>query len=101
MSNRRRRQRGSRLFALYVLASLIPIAVIGAVAMRGDSNTGTEFGQDWGLAQSAVIEQMSIAPALGGGDLSLGLSDAERGRLMSPTEVESSRPSWYWLMVWA
>ena len=55
--------------------------------MRGDSNTGTEFGQDWGLAQSAVIEQMSIAPALGGGDLSLGLSDAERGRLQSATDL--------------
>jgi len=87
MSNRRRRQRGSRLFALYVLASLIPIAVIGAVAMRGDSNTGLEFAQDWGRAQSAVIEQMTIAPALGGGDLSLGLSNAERGRLQSATDL--------------
>ena len=55
--------------------------------MRGDSNTGMEFGQDWGRAQSAVIEQMSIAPALGGGDLSLGLSNAERVRLQSATDL--------------
>jgi diguanylate cyclase (GGDEF)-like protein len=87
MSSRRRRQHGSRLFALYVLASLIPIGVIGAVAVRGDANAGTQFARDWGRAQSAVIEQMAIAPALGGGDLSLGLSKAERGRVQSAIDL--------------
>jgi diguanylate cyclase (GGDEF)-like protein len=87
MDSRRRRRQGSRLFALYVLASLIPISVIGAVAVRGDSNAGAEFGRDWGRAQSAVIEEMSIAPALRGADLSLGLNPAERGRLQSATDL--------------
>jgi diguanylate cyclase len=87
MTGRRRRQQGSRLFALYVLASLIPISVIGAVAVRGDSNAGAEFGRDWGRAQSAVIEEMTIAPALRGADLSLGLNKAERGRLQSATDL--------------
>ena len=87
MSSRRRHQRGSRLFALYVLASLIPISVIGAVAVHGDASAGTQFAGDWGRAQSAVIEQMAIAPALSGGDLSLGLTTAERRRLQSATEL--------------
>ena len=87
MSSRKRRQQGSRLFALYVLASLIPIAVIGAVTVRRDANVGTQFARDWGRAQSAVIEQMSIAPALRGADLSLGLNKAERGRLQSATDL--------------
>ena len=87
MHSRKRRRQGSRLFALYVLASLIPISVIGGVAVRGDSNAGTEFGRDWGRAQSAVIEQMAIAPALRGADLSQGLTKAERGRLQSATDL--------------
>jgi diguanylate cyclase (GGDEF)-like protein len=87
MTSRRRHQQGSRLFALYVLASLVPISVIGAVAVRGDTNAGNEFGRDWGRAQSAVIEQMAIAPALRGADLSLGLNKAERGRLQSATDL--------------
>jgi diguanylate cyclase (GGDEF)-like protein len=72
---------------LYVLASLIPISVIGGVAVRGDSNAGTEFSRDWGRAQSAVIEQMAIGPALRGADLSVGLTKAERGRLQSATDL--------------
>jgi diguanylate cyclase (GGDEF)-like protein len=87
MTSRRRRQRGSRLFALYVLASLVPISVIGAVAVHGDTKAGAEFGRDWGRAQSAVIEQMVIAPALRGADLTLGLDAAERGRLQSATDL--------------
>jgi diguanylate cyclase (GGDEF)-like protein len=87
MNNRKRRRQGSRLFALYVLASLIPISVIGGVAVHGDSNAGAEFSRDWGRAQSAVIEQMAIAPALRGADLSLGLTKAERGRVQSATDL--------------
>ena len=87
MTSRRRHQQGSRLFALYVLASLVPISVIGAVAVRGDTNAGNEFGLAWGRAQSAVIEQMAIAPALRGADLSLGLNSAERGRVQSATDL--------------
>jgi diguanylate cyclase (GGDEF)-like protein len=87
MLSLRRRRHGSKLFALYVLASLVPISVIGAVSMRGDSNAGAQFGRDWGRAQSAVIEQMAVAPALNGADLSQGLDNAERGRLQSATDL--------------
>jgi diguanylate cyclase (GGDEF)-like protein len=87
MPRLRRRKQGSKLFALYVLASLVPISVIGVVAVRGDAQAGSEFGRDWGRAQSAVIEQMAIAPALRGADLSLGLNKAERGRLQSATDL--------------
>jgi hypothetical protein len=67
--------------------SLVPISLIGAATVRADTNAGIEFGRDWGRAQSAVIEQMSIAPALRGADLSLGLNKAERGRLQSATDL--------------
>jgi len=59
MPRLRWRQQGPKLFALYVLASLVPISVMGAVAVRGDTHSGTEFGLDWGRAQSAVIETSS------------------------------------------
>jgi len=78
---------GSRLFALYVLASLVPISVMGAVLVRGDSDVAAEFGLTWGRAQAAVIEEMVIAPALRGADLSAGLNDAERQRLQSATDL--------------
>jgi diguanylate cyclase (GGDEF)-like protein len=78
---------GSRLFALYVLASLVPIGVIGAVLVRGDANSGPQFGSDLGRAHAAVIEEMAIAPALRGADLSAGLNSAERGRLQSATDL--------------
>jgi len=87
MLSLRHRRHSSKLFVLYVLASLVPISVIGAVSMRGDANAGAEFGRDWGRAQSAVIEQMAITPALRGADLSQGLNKAERGRLQSATDL--------------
>jgi len=87
MTTGRRRTPGSRLFALYVLASLLPISVIGAVLVRGYKDAGLEFGRDQGRAQAAVIEQMAIAPALRGADLSLGLTAAERGRVQSATDL--------------
>src|ERR1019366_180861 len=87
MTGRRRRRMGSRLFALYVLASLVPIGVIGAVLVRGDANSGPQFGSDLGRAHAAVIEEMAIAPALRGADLSAGLNSAERGRLQSATDL--------------
>ena len=87
MARRRKPQHGSWLFVLYVLASLVPITVIGVVSMRLDTTTGTEFTSDWGRAQSAVIEQMAVAPALRGGVLSSGLTSAERDRLQSATDL--------------
>ncbi|HEY8652136.1 MAG TPA: EAL domain-containing protein [Dermatophilaceae bacterium] len=87
MTIRRRRRQASRLFALYVLASLLPISVIGALAMRGDAESADEFGLDWGRAQGAIIEDMVVAPALRGADLSQGLNGTERERLQSATDL--------------
>lgn len=82
-----RGRRGSRLFALYVLASLVPISLIGAVLVRGYDDAGLQLGRDQGRAQAAVIEQMVIAPALRGADLSAGLSADERERVQSATDL--------------
>ena len=87
MTSRRHRHRGSGIFALYVLTSLIPISVIGAALVRGYSDDGFEQGRDQGRAKAAVIEQMVIAPALRGADLSAGLSVDERERLQAATDL--------------
>jgi len=87
MTSLRTRQRGSKLFALYVLASLIPITLIGAVLMRGYTDGGLQLGRDQGRAQAAVIEQMAIAPSLRGADLSVGLNAGERERLQTATDL--------------
>jgi len=87
MTNRHRGQRGSKLFALYVLASLLPLSVIGGLTMRGDAESADEFGLDWGRAQGAIIEDMVVAPALRGADLSQGLNGTERERLQSATDL--------------
>ena len=87
MTIRIRRLRGSRVFALYVLASLVPISLIGAVLIRGYTDAGLQRGVDQGRAQAAVIEQMAIAPALRGADLSEGLNSIERERLQSATDL--------------
>ena len=61
MTIRRRRRQGSRLFALYVLASLLPISAIGALTMRGHAESTDEFSLDWGRAQAAIIQDMGTA----------------------------------------
>lgn len=87
MAGRRQRERGSSLFALYVLASLVPISVIGAVLTSGYHEAGLELGRDQGRAQAGVIGDMVIAPAVRGADLSLGLSGAEHARLQAATDL--------------
>jgi diguanylate cyclase len=87
MTGGRRRRTGSGLFAIYALASLLPVALLGAVLVRGYQDQGLERGRDQGRAQAAVIEEMAIAPALSGADLSTGLSSAVRERLQSATDL--------------
>jgi diguanylate cyclase len=87
MPSRRWRRRGSVLFASYLVASLVPISVIGAVAVQGYNKTGLEYVRDQARAQAAVIEEMAIAPALRGVDLSEGLNTAERARLEAATDL--------------
>ena len=84
---RRRLRTGSSLFAMYAVASLVPVSVLGGVLIRGYHDEGLSRGLDQGRAQAAVIVQMAIAPALSGADLSEGLTRAERRRLASATDL--------------
>ncbi|HET8615241.1 MAG TPA: bifunctional diguanylate cyclase/phosphodiesterase [Actinomycetales bacterium] len=82
-----RRAGGSRLFTVYAAVSLLPVLALGAMLLRGYQQQAEERGRDQGRAQAAVIEEMAIAPALSGDDLSRGLSDDERGRLQAATDL--------------
>ncbi|MGN6300462.1 MAG: putative bifunctional diguanylate cyclase/phosphodiesterase [Angustibacter sp.] len=87
MTSRSRRRTGSRLFVVYAAASLVPVAVLGAVLLRGYHDQALERGRDQGRAQAAVIDEMAIGPALTGADLATGLSDDELERLRSATDL--------------
>src|SRR4051812_50034595 len=76
---------GTRLFLAYAACSLVPVLVLGAVLVRGNAQDALERGLAQGRAQAAVVEEMSIAPALHGGDLTAGLTAAERERLETAT----------------
>jgi diguanylate cyclase (GGDEF)-like protein len=78
---------GSRLFAAYAAASLIPVVLLGAMLVRGSQREALESGLEQGRAQAAVIEEMAIAPALTGADLDQQLTAAERQRLQDATDL--------------
>jgi diguanylate cyclase (GGDEF)-like protein len=86
-ASRRKRHVGSRLFAAYAAASLIPVVLLGAVLVRGAQQEAVESGLEQGRAQAAVIEEMAIAPALTGVDLDHQLTAAERQRLQDATDL--------------
>jgi diguanylate cyclase (GGDEF)-like protein len=81
------RRRGARLFLVYAAASLVPVSILGLALTRGYHDGGRTQALDQGRAQAAVIEQMAVAPALGGADLSKGLARRERERLQSATDL--------------
>jgi diguanylate cyclase len=82
-----RRHVGSRLFAAYAVASLVPLAVLG-VALVGDyRREALASGLAQGRAQAAVIGEMAIAPALTGADLDHQLTATERERLQNATDL--------------
>ena len=78
---------GSRLFGFYAAASLVPVALLGAVLLHGYQHQALEEGREQGRAQAVVIEEMAVAPALRGTDLAHGLSTDERDRLQSATDL--------------
>jgi diguanylate cyclase (GGDEF)-like protein len=81
------REGGSRLFTVYAAVSLVPVLALGGVLLLGYQKQAEERGRDQGRAQAAVIEEMAVAPALSGDDLSHGLSAIERSRLQSATDL--------------
>lgn len=87
MRRRRQSRVGAGLFAVYAVVSLVPVGLLGAVLVRGYHEDGVERAEDQGRAQAAVIEQMVIAPAVGGSELSTGLDVRARDRLYMATSL--------------
>ncbi|MDO9378306.1 MAG: bifunctional diguanylate cyclase/phosphodiesterase [Nocardioidaceae bacterium] len=79
--------RATRLFALYALASLVPVTVLGAVLMHGNESDGERHALEQGRAQAEVIEQMAVGPAMRGATPDLELTDAQRESLWSATDL--------------
>ncbi|BFU44696.1 putative bifunctional diguanylate cyclase/phosphodiesterase [Krasilnikovia sp. MM14-A1004] len=86
-SGRRGTRTGSRLFVAYAAASLVSVFALGAVLIQQAREDADSRGRDQGLAQAAVIEEMSVAPALDGADLNIGLSATQRDRLQAATDL--------------
>jgi diguanylate cyclase (GGDEF)-like protein len=86
-ASKSRRHVGSRLFAAYAAASLVPVVLLGVVLVRDYRREALESGLAQGRAQAAVIEEMAIAPALTGADLDHQLTARERERLQNATDL--------------
>ncbi len=85
---------GTRLFATYAVASLVPVLALGAVLAHGNRQDGVQRGLESARAQAAVIEEMAIAPALSGELLDgEGLSTAEERRMQAATDLAIFRGS--------
>ncbi|MBM7806921.1 diguanylate cyclase (GGDEF)-like protein [Geodermatophilus bullaregiensis] len=84
---------GTRLFAAYAAASLVPVVVLGGVLAAGIRQDAVDRALEYGSAQAAVVEEMAIAPALRGQDLAMGLTEAERERLQMATDLAVFRGS--------
>ena len=78
---------GTRLFAAYAVASLVPVLLLGVVLFRDYRQQGVDRALVQGRAQASVIEEMAIAPVLGKRDLAAGLRPAERRRLLDATDL--------------
>ncbi len=84
---------GTKLFLTYAVASLLPVLALGAVLADANRSDAVDRGLEYGRAQAAVVEEMAIAPALQGTDLALGLTDGERRRLQTATDLAIFRGS--------
>ncbi|SFP11818.1 diguanylate cyclase (GGDEF) domain-containing protein [Geodermatophilus dictyosporus] len=91
--SRQTRTGGTRLFAAYAAASLVPVVVLGAVLAAGIRQDAVDRALEYGRAQAAVVEEMAIGPALRGQDLRTGLTQAERERLSAATDLAVFRGS--------
>ncbi|MFI5495079.1 putative bifunctional diguanylate cyclase/phosphodiesterase [Actinoplanes sp. NPDC051859] len=77
---------GSRLFVAYAAASLVPVAVLGAVLVTGYREDAARQAEEQGRAQAVVIAEMAVAPALEDADLTAGLTQGQRDRLHAATD---------------
>ncbi|MEU4238653.1 EAL domain-containing protein [Actinoplanes sp. NPDC026619] len=84
---RRAARSSSRLFATYLLVSLLPLGALATLLLNGGRVDATKQGQDQGMAQAAVIAEMAVAPALDDADLTRGLTEDERESLAKATDL--------------
>ena len=87
------RRAAGRLFLAYTLASLLPLLALAGALVQDLRQQAVDRGLEQGRAQSAVVEEMAIAPALSGADLRQGLSTAEREMLQDATDLAVFRGS--------
>ena len=81
------RRAALRLFLAYSLASLLPLLALAAALVQDSRAQAVERGLEQGRAQSVVVEEMAVAPALAGGDLREGMSPTERESLQRATDL--------------
>jgi diguanylate cyclase (GGDEF)-like protein len=87
------RRAAGRLFLAYTLASLLPLLILAGALVQDLRHEAVDRALDQGRAQSAVVEEMAIAPALSGADLREGLSLQEREMLQDATDLAVFRGS--------
>ena len=76
-----------RLFFAYTTASLLPVLALAFALVQESRQQAVERGLEQGRAQSAVVQEMAVAPALTGNDLRAGLSMLERSKLQRATDL--------------
>ncbi len=76
-----------RLFFAYTTASLLPVLALAFALVHDSRQQAVERGLEQGRAQSAVVQEMAVAPALAGNDLREGLSMAEQEKLRRSTDL--------------
>jgi diguanylate cyclase (GGDEF)-like protein len=81
------RSASSRLFLSYASASLVLVAVLGAVLLTDYRADAARQGVEQGRAQAMDIAEMAIAPVLDDVDVSAGLTTVQRERLQGATDL--------------
>jgi diguanylate cyclase (GGDEF)-like protein len=69
------------LFAVYAVASLVPVLLLGVVLAASFRREANQRGLDEGRAAAALIARTAVDPLLSGQSLAQGLSAGERSRL--------------------
>ena len=77
----------TRLFAVYAGLSAVPVIALGVALDHTYRAEAAKQGLERGREQAAVIEEMAISPSLSGNDLTEGLSEPERARLATATDL--------------
>jgi hypothetical protein len=83
----------TRLFAVYAALSAVPVVALGVVLDTTYRQQALQNGLSRGQEQAAIIDEMAIAPALGGKDLADGLTPTQRNQLSAATDLATYKGS--------